>query len=132
MDQRQHYSLERFLGKIKKDQQILAVFLFGSAARKESHLNSDIDICLVLDRGKLTQKKISALRIKYLSSFDFDIQIFQNLPIYIKQRILKEGKVLFCRDDDRLYDVAFAVIREYSDFEPFYLEYLKEVLHARS
>ena len=132
MNQRYHYALQRLLGKIKKDKDILAVFLFGSFVRRENNKESDMDICLVLNPGKFSARKISQIRMKYLSLFDLDIQIFQQLPIYVKQRILKEGKLLFCRQEDFLYEIAFQVIREFADFEPFYRDYLKEVLHARS
>ncbi len=130
MNQQQHRTVQRLLGKIKKDKQILAVFLFGSVARGENNARSDLDICLVLTPGKFTSKKFSQVKIKYLSRFNADIWVFSQLPIYIQQRILKEGKVLFCRNDDLLYEIAFKVIREFADFEPFYREYLREVLHA--
>ena len=58
------------------------------------------------------------------------ISIFQQLPLYIRKRVLREGEIFFCRDDDALYEVAFKTIRELADFEPTYLEYLKEVAHA--
>ena len=124
--------VQRLLGKIKKDKEILAVFLFGSAARGENDQESDVDICLVLNPMKFTSQKLSQIKIRYLTSFAWDIQIFQQMPIYVKQRILKEGKLLFCRREETLYEIAFAVIREWTHFEPFYRSYLKEVLDARS
>jgi hypothetical protein len=33
-------------------------------------------------------------------------------------------------DEDSLYELAFTVIREYSDFEHVYRDYLKEVANA--
>ena len=132
MNQRYQHTLQRLLGKIKEDKAVLAVFLFGSVVRGENDKESDVDISLVLNPGKFSVRKISQIRMKYLSLFELDIQIFQQLPIYVKQRILKEGKLFFCRDEDSLYEIAFQVIREWADFEPFYRDYLKEVLHARS
>ena len=39
--------LKRFLLKVQDDPEILAVFLFGSAARGEQGPASDVDVCLV-------------------------------------------------------------------------------------
>ena len=132
MNQQQQRTVQRLLGKVKQDKEILAVFLFASVARRENQEGSDLDICLVLTPGKFPSQKLSQIKIKYLSSCTADIHVFQQLPVYIQQRILKEGKVLFCREDEALYEIAFKVIREFADFEPFYRDYLKEVLHARS
>lgn len=116
------------INKARKDKNILAVIVFGSFARKERY--SDIDVCLVL---KERQKNIemSKTKIKYLKGFPaFDIQIFQQLPLYIRIRILKEGKILFCSNTDMLYDMAFATIKEFGDYKHIYDSYLEGVMHA--
>ncbi|MBI4845859.1 MAG: nucleotidyltransferase domain-containing protein [Candidatus Omnitrophica bacterium] len=127
----QKKKLSGIIRDIKKDNQVLAVFLFGSIAREEGHDKSDIDVCLVLEAGRYTTKELSRKKLEYLKSYDFDIQIFQQLPVYIKKRIIKEGKVLFCRNEAALYEIVFSVIREFADFEFIYRDYLKEVANVR-
>jgi uncharacterized protein len=77
----------------------LAVFLFGSFVHGKEYPGSDIDICLVMNPETQSQKRTklfnSQKRLEYLKDFSFDIQVFQQLPIYIRKRILKEGKILF-------------------------------------
>lgn len=123
--------LNKIIEDVKQDSQILALFLFGSAAREENYKQSDVDICLVLMPNFYTSMQLSQKKLEYLKSFNLDIQVFQQLPIYIKKRVLKEGKVLFCRDEDKLYEIAFSVIREFADFEHIYRDYLKEVSYVR-
>src|SRR2546426_1519947 len=41
-------------------------------------------------------------RLDYLAEADLDLAIFQQIPLYVRSRVLKEGKVLFVRDEDRL------------------------------
>ncbi len=102
--------------------------VFGSFARKESY--SDIDVCLILDK-KTEKMEMSRLRLSYLKDFpSFDIHVFQQLPLYIRVRVLKEGKILFCRDMGLLYDAAFAAIKEFEDFRPVYESYLEGVMNA--
>jgi predicted nucleotidyltransferase len=95
--------LERLLSSASADPEILAVILFGSSARDEMTASSDIDICLVFRLGKADRLALSRKRLEYAES-DIDVQIFQFLPIYIRRRVLKEGKVLFCRDEEELYE----------------------------
>ncbi|MEK6893598.1 MAG: nucleotidyltransferase domain-containing protein [Nanoarchaeota archaeon] len=116
----------KLMEKIKADNDIIAVLLFGSLARNES--NRDIDICLVLNK-KFTNLEMSKKRLSYVSlvSNKIDIQIFQQLPLYIRKRILKEGKILLCKDEDALYNIAFSTIKEYNLYEKAYTFYLSSV-----
>ena len=123
--------LNTIIEEVKTDKEILALFLFGSTARKENDKHSDIDICLVLTPRSYTPRELSQKKLSYLKRFNLDIQVFQQLPIYIKMRVLKEGKVLHCKDEDVLYNIAFTVIQEFADFEPIYRDYLKEVESVR-
>ena len=120
---------ERLIEEVKKDKDVIAVYLFGSYARGESH--RDIDICLVLKpvRKKYSKIFLSEKKLKYLKNFEYDIQIFQQLPLYIRHRVLKEGKLLYSKGDE-IYDVAFLTIKEYEDFKPIYESYLEEVMNG--
>ncbi len=120
--------IERKLKIIKKDKQIIAVLLFGSYITNRPYAR-DIDICLVLDK-KYSNKEMTEKRIKYYGSLPdkFDIQIFQQLPLYIRKRILEHGKVIFCNDEDKLYGIAYATIKEYDQFRSKYIDYIENVL----
>lgn len=109
----------KVIEKAKVDADVLAVALFGSMARGEPH--RDIDLCIFLNR-KMTNKEMTNKRIKYLNgvSDKLDIHIFQQLPIYIRVRILKEGKILFCNDEDFLYEISFDSIKEFNLYEKVY------------
>jgi hypothetical protein len=121
--------LEKLIEKTEKDRDALAVVLFGSYVRNEGF--SDVDVCIVLKPKRFAHLYLSRKRLRYSIAFpNLDIQIFQQLPLPIKMRILKEGKVMFCKDEDALYDLAFSTIREFELFKPRYLSYLEGVLHA--
>lgn len=128
-------NLNKELGKLKEelkqDNNILAVFLFGSVSRADNHRGSDVDICLVMKQGFYTPLELSQKKLEYLNLFNADIQIFQQLPLYIRVRVIKEGKCLFCKNEDELYQIVFSAIREFEDFKHVYRDYLKEVADAR-
>lgn len=124
--------MEAFLAKIRLDKDILAVLLFGSVARQEQTLLSDIDICLVMMPQNIPfdPRALSNKRLEYLDHTSFDIQIFQQLPLYIRRRVLKDGEILFVRDDTTLYELAFRTAQAYEDFKHIYVKYLEEVALA--
>ncbi|HIH98011.1 MAG TPA: nucleotidyltransferase domain-containing protein [Thermoplasmata archaeon] len=118
-----------FLKKIKKDEEVLAVLLFGSYVK--GGRSSDIDVCIVLMPEGYENLSLSEKRLKYLSlvSNKIDIQIFQQLPLYVKINILKDGKEIFCRNEDLFYGLAFQTIKDFESFKKYYYGYLEEITH---
>lgn len=129
MNEINEQTMTKLLAKIKADRDVLALILYGSKARQEQRSTSDIDICIVLGPLPHHQKKDihSQKRLEYLKDFAFDIQIFQQLPLFIRRRILKEGRVLFVRDERILYELAWRTAQAFDDFRHIHLAYLKEV-----
>lgn len=111
----------------KNDQDVLAVILFGSEARGKASPTSDVDVCLVLGDERFDNLGQSKKRMAYLASFDLDIQVFQQLPLHLRGRVLKEGRVLFCRDEAKLYDIALKTARRFEDFRYIHDRYLEAV-----
>ena len=117
---------DQLIEMAEADKDILAAILFGSSARGEVY--RDIDICLVTDPKR--QVNLARKDLAYLARFDFDIHTFPELPIYIRMRVLKEGKCLLSKDDDALYDLAHRTVQEFEDFKLRYEDYLEVILHG--
>ncbi|MGQ9469928.1 MAG: nucleotidyltransferase domain-containing protein [Nitrososphaerales archaeon] len=125
---------KKFVENLKRDDDILAVMLFGSYARGEARKESDIDACIVLKDRIYDKISLSQKEMNYMSLADDEkvqVHIFQNLPIFVRIRVLKEGKISFCKDEDMLYDIAFMTIKEFEAFKKYYKEYLDSILYAR-
>ncbi len=118
--------IKNIIEKAKKTKRIVAVAVFGSSAKGKNH--RDVDICIFLDK-EYSNLQMSKIRLDFLKNLkeEFDIQIFQQLPVYIRIRILKEGKVLLCKDSDLLYEIAFTAIKEFGFYKKVYDMYLNEV-----
>jgi hypothetical protein len=119
--------LKNTIEKIKKDKDVIAIMLFGSYARNKEYAR-DIDLCVFLNKN-YTAKEIFKKRLNYLSGLPdkFDIQIFQQLPLYVKISVLKEGKMLFCKNEDLIYELAYETLKSYIFFEKHYLNYINQV-----
>lgn len=122
--------MDRVLAKVGEDDEVVAVILFGSRARGDAGVGSDVDLCLVLRPGEYTSAYLFNKRLSYLVEGTADIHIFSQLPLYIRRRVLKEGQVLFCRDEDLLYEIAYRTAQEFEDFRHMYREYLEGPLRA--
>lgn len=124
--------LEKLIDQARQDEEILAVILFGSQARGEATPASDIDVCLVLAGRNHDPLFLSRKRLDYLAVGGLDIHLYQQLPIYIRRRVFKEGRVLFARNEEDLYEVAFRAAQAFEDFRHYYEDYLDKVAHAGS
>lgn len=109
--------------KMEKDPDILAVILYGSYARGEEA--RDVDLCLVLFPEKL--KNSLYKRIEYSYHEQVDVQVFQDLPLYIRPRVIKEGMVLHVKDEDLLYEIAIKTAKEFELYRPKYELYLGSI-----
>ena len=118
--------MQKLIKRAAADEDILAVIIYGSYARGEPF--RDIDLCLVLFPP--SESKSSEKRLEYSDYEDIDVHVFNELPLYIKPRVLKEGKVVHCKNEDLLYDIAIRTAKEYEDFMPRYRMYLEGVLNG--
>ena len=122
--------LERLIARAQADEAVLAVMLFGSEARGEATAASDVDVCLVLQPRAAEQR--AEKRLEYLGEFDLDLHVFQALPLPIRRRVLKEGRVLLSKDEDGLYALALRTAKEFDDFRHIYEAYLEAIADGGS
>jgi predicted nucleotidyltransferase len=103
----------------RNDEDVLALVMFGSRARQEPF--KDTDLCLVTRDGYARDK-----RLRYLSFFPstFDIHVFDELPLYIKSRVMKEGKILLNKDFHAVFEKYYQSIKDLRLFEPHFNVYL--------
>ncbi len=117
--------IEELLKIAKRNKNIIAVVLFGSFARGKKTAK-DIDICMFL---KKTDHKI-IIKISSVSD-KFDVHIFEDLPVYIRQRILKEGRIIYCSDNKLLYEIAISAVKEIEDYIKYYNNYMGAMKHGQ-
>ena len=117
--------INHVLEDVKKIEKVNAVFLFGSYAKGTDKPYSDIDIC-VLSEKELTKNE----RTEILSNGTdkIDISIFQDLPLLVQHRIIKEGKILLNRNELFLHRTKTKIIREYLDFKHIIDRHVERVL----
>ncbi|MFA6461589.1 MAG: nucleotidyltransferase domain-containing protein [Candidatus Woesearchaeota archaeon] len=98
------------------------VILFGSVSKGTSNPLSDIDLCVSLDLPAKERFK-ARIRLSGLAPEKYDIQIFEDLPLYIQKSVIS-GKVLYCKKQEKLIEKAIQVINDYDNFKKTYDFYL--------
>ncbi|MFX0068892.1 MAG: nucleotidyltransferase domain-containing protein [Promethearchaeota archaeon] len=111
--------------KVEGFDKVEFIILYGSAARGLMRESSDIDLCIYYDAPP---EEASRFRLKVLSElFDdkYDVQIFQQLPLYVRRDVLK-GEPVYCKDTVFLYEVAIRTIRDFEEYKHRFYDYIGE------
>ncbi len=91
----------------------LAILLFGSMAKgKEAR---DLDICIVKPNEKNILNKI--FRKINVNEKNYDIYIFEELPLYMKMEVIKNHLIIFSKSKQDLYEYFYFYRKLWKDQE---------------
>ncbi|MEF8836167.1 MAG: nucleotidyltransferase domain-containing protein [Candidatus Thermoplasmatota archaeon] len=105
--------LKKDFSWVRKDERVLAVLLFGSKVEEEDHAKSDIDIGIVVpgsssfyyDCEGVSDEKASGEKVLMkvfrkvnTVSKNYDVHIFEELPLHIKMDIIENHEVIYTSD----------------------------------
>ena len=104
-------ALDSFVDKAKIDSQILAVILLGSLSYDTVWERSDIDLCLVMQEGKLRKTSYSlvadgiSIHAFLQTRSEFKKTVEGNIGSSFMHSVLSKGKIVYSRDTtiDELY-----------------------------
>nr|MDO8081214.1 nucleotidyltransferase domain-containing protein [Candidatus Freyarchaeota archaeon] len=111
-------------------EEVIVAYLYGSTVKGYAGEKSDIDIGLVL-RRKFEPDALYPARLageiekKPSVGREVDLRILNNQSPRFVYQVIKEGKVVFCRDEEERVEFETSITKEYLDFKPFYEEYDK-------
>jgi len=98
-------------------------YLFGSMARGDTGPLSDVDVALLLRTG-VSREAAFKLRLRMMTALgrafdadEIDVVVLNDAPLLLQHRVLRDGKVLFCRDELRRVRYEARAISEYLDFQ---------------
>lgn len=113
------HDLSGVIKKIKDigGKKIQFIVLYGSAAKGTGTGLSDIDIAVFYD-GDYKERFEFRKKVLGRVASKFDIQTFQDLPLYIQKDILATGDVIYYRDYKEIFNIFMKTIKEFEDFKP--------------
>ena len=107
--------IKLIMNELRSNDEVEAIYLFGSYAKGNAKPISDIDICVLTKRNIPKRVKEEILSN---SSKNIDISIFWDLPPTIRFRVFKEGKLLYKRDEIALQRAKVDTLKSYLDIQP--------------
>jgi len=109
-------SLKKDFSFLFEREDILAILLYGSAAKGDETPRSDIDICIVLPSRKYMKDILNEI-YKKLDVFTkkYDVRFFEELPLYIQINIIESNKIVFSKDIFELYEYFYFTRKLWDD-----------------
>jgi predicted nucleotidyltransferase len=110
---------------------LVVAYLFGSQARGEAGPLSDVDVAVLLD-DDLSPEKTLSLRLRLMEAIGrtlgverVDLVVLNDAPYLLQHRVIRDGRVLFSRDELARVRYEFRVLRDYLDFRYFEDKYFQ-------
>jgi predicted nucleotidyltransferase len=119
-------AIDRAVSGVPKDG-IIAIFLYGSVSRGEGKPMSDIDLCIVTGKGISRAEKE---RILVHASPNLDLTLFWDLPLPIRFRVLKEGRLLWGEEGLELHRIRRSTLRCYREIGRMIRRHERRMLDA--
>lgn len=120
---------------LEKDSDILFTYLYGSCAYEEAPMGGDIDIAIYLKPMEMEgylweEEKITSDLITTLRYDRIDLRILNVCPFWMQYEVIKEGILLFVKDQIARINFEEKVMNEYFKFKPLLEEY-RQLLSLR-
>lgn len=120
--------LDKIREVVEKDKEVLFGYLYGSSTSQSIPVGSDIDVAVYLKPSDVKsyvrkeEKLISALVAK-LRNDKIDLRILNTLPFLLQYNIVKDGILLFVRDELERVDFEIKVMNRFFELKPYLDEY---------
>ncbi len=104
--------------------EVILAYLFGSQARGQAGLLSDIDVAVLLvdglDDSRAFEKRLMLMdHISYhMKTNAVDVLILNSAPLALAYRALRDGVLVYCRDEARRIEFTARTVSMYLDFKP--------------
>ena len=120
--------IEQLREALDREEGILFAYLYGSAVYDPNLAIGDIDVAVYLKPADMKEyiskeKELTAFLVSKLYTDEIDLRILNGLPLVLKYSILKDGKLLFSRDELQRVDFETSVMIRFLELKPYLDEY---------
>jgi predicted nucleotidyltransferase len=126
--------LESDSGELFANESALVIaYLFGSQARGDTGPLSDVDVA-VLVKDEISPQETLALRLRLMEAIGralglerVDVVVLNEAPYLLQHRVIRDGKVLYSRDELARVQYEFRVLRDYLDYRYYEDRHLRAI-----
>lgn len=109
---------DKLMDTLRGFKEVEIAYLFGSYATGEERKTSDIDIAIVAPELTLDHyMKLWAKITNVLGTEKIELVTLNDKPATFRYQVIKEGKVIYCRDEGLLNDFEMKAWQGYMDFK---------------
>jgi predicted nucleotidyltransferase len=113
---------------LEPDTDILFAYLYGSSVNDPDLFQSDIDVGVYLKPGDLKEyvkkeEQLTAFLVSHLHNDRIDLRIINALPLLLKYSILRDGILIFSRDELERVDFETTSMIRFFELKPYLDEY---------
>ncbi|MFH1968000.1 MAG: nucleotidyltransferase domain-containing protein [bacterium] len=116
----------------RKKKAVLFCYVFGSFAYQNFNSESDVDIAVYMDKARVSDffdERLELIsEISQALGKEADILVLNSTPPFLKYVVLKEGKLIFSRDESKRIDFELKTTNEYFDFRFVLEKYNKRMM----
>ena len=122
-------SLTKILQEVfEKNEEVQFAYLYGSVAMRAQTLESDIDVAVYLKPMNIndfvrTEEKLSIALIMRLHNDRVDLRVLNALPFLMQYTVLRDGILIFSRNELERVDFETQVMIRFFDLKPYLDEY---------
>jgi predicted nucleotidyltransferase len=113
---------ERLRGALQRHPRVLVAYLFGSTARGRAGPLSDVDVAVLLaedgDPFPAYLDVVGELG-SAVGPDRVDVVLLNDAPVALACRVLRDGRLLLCRDERARIDHWVRTVDRFLDMEPF-------------
>jgi len=121
---------ETLKNALKKHSEISFAYLHGSFVKNEGF--KDIDLAVYIKEIPLAlvqyELNLETEIMEQIGKYIVDVRILNSSPLSFRFNVIRDGIVLFVRNDDERVEFQEATIRDYLDFAYYRELYVKETL----
>lgn len=110
----------KLVGYVKVNEDVAALYLFGSQAGGLTHKESDVDTAFLFQAGKIPgsdQRLQIQDDLTALLGREVDVVVLNNASPVIRMQVLRKGKKIFERNRKAVNEFFVRTINEYDDLK---------------
>jgi predicted nucleotidyltransferase len=113
---------------LKRHEEIIVAYLYGSTVKGYKEKGSDIDVGLLLkedfEAEALYPVRIAGeIKKKCGLEQEVDVRILNERPYRFLHQVIREGEIILSSDERERVRFEASVVDRYIDFKPFYEQY---------
>jgi len=121
--------IESLKSVISEHEEVIAAYLYGSAAQGIMRVDGDIDggILLADDFAPDYQygvRMADEIQSRLCLTRVVDLRVLNRRPVRFLNQVLRYGILVFVRDEKKRVEFETGVLKDYLDFKPFFCEVL--------